>query len=436
MGRRPRVLLLAEAANPVLTSTALLGWRWYRALREVADVHLVSEARNRGDLDRADPDGDRTSIDNRLAQGASWRIGRLLRGGGLGWSTNTALATLAYPRFERRVIERFGADLAAGEFDLVHRVTPSSPTAGGPLPGFCRRLGVPLVIGPINGGVPWPKEFPDLRRREGELLHGFRRLRLRSGLLRTSYAAAGAVLCAALSVWRAVPAHLRDRCFHLPENLIDPAVFPPRSPPSRTGPMVVVCTARLVPYKGVDLLLDAAEPAIRAGELRLEVIGDGPQRQELERRTAGSGDAVVFHGWLPQDRLDAIYRRAHAFALPSLHEFGGGAVLEAMAASLVPVVVAYGGPAELVPEGTGLRVGMDRRDRLVAGLRAALERLIADDRFRVDLAGRAAGWAHRRHTMTARAHQLAACYRHLLGRGPRPPRYLIRAGGSNPAPNT
>ena len=51
--RRPRVLLVAESANPKLTSVALIGWSFSRALAKVADVHLASELRNRADIESA-----------------------------------------------------------------------------------------------------------------------------------------------------------------------------------------------------------------------------------------------------------------------------------------------------------------------------------------------------------------------------------------------
>ncbi|MEI8045251.1 MAG: glycosyltransferase family 1 protein, partial [Verrucomicrobiota bacterium] len=170
--RRTRVLLVAEAANPKLTSVALIGWSFSRALAKVADVHLAAEMRNRADIEAAGTGGmEFTPINNRRWQGMAWNVAKVLRGGtSLGWSTYSALATLAYPAFERRVWCQFGDRIARGEFDVVHRITPNAPVVPSLLATRCARAGVPFVLGPINGGVPWPREFAHLRRAEREWL--------------------------------------------------------------------------------------------------------------------------------------------------------------------------------------------------------------------------------------------------------------------------
>lgn len=417
-GARPRVLLVAEAANPDLYSVALIGWSFSRALAQVADVHLASELRNRDAILAAGTGGmPFTPIDNRRWQGRAWRVGKWLRGGdGLGWGTYSALAALAYPFFEREVWRVFEKRLRAGEFDVVHRVTPNSPMTSSLLAGRCARIGVPFVFGPINGGVPWPKEFRGLRRAEREWLSPFRgAARLLPGYRATRRHAA-AILVGARCAWNDMPRAYRDKCVYLPENAIDPARFPRRAPSAPQMPARAAFVGRLVPLKGVDMLLEAAAPLVHAGRLVLDIIGDGPERPRLQQQAEALGVAagVQFPGWVEHAQMAARLGQSSIFAFPSVREFGGGVVLEAMAQGLVPIVVDYGGPGELVPPGGGFALPMGPRADLVARLRASLEQLAGDPEGLRRMGAVAQDHVYRLFTWEAKARQTLEVYRWVM----------------------
>lgn len=190
-----RVLLIAEAANPEWVSVPLVGWSIFAAIRdEIAadggEAHLVPQARNRDALQRAGlrEGEDFTSIDTEVIARPVYRLSQLLRmGEGRGWTMVHAVNALAYPWCERKVWALFGPQIEVGHFDIVHRVTPLSPTIPSPISRRCRAAGMPFVRGPLNGGVPWPKGFDQARWREREWLSYFRGLNhLRPSVRRSS----------------------------------------------------------------------------------------------------------------------------------------------------------------------------------------------------------------------------------------------------------
>jgi glycosyltransferase involved in cell wall biosynthesis len=110
--------------------------------------------------------------------------------------------------------------------------------------------------------------------------------------------------------------------------------------------------------------LEAAATFLREGILELDILGDGPQKADLEAiaERMGVGARVRFRGWVPHTEVHAILRDCDFMALPSVREFGGGVVVEAMALGVAPIVADYAGPAELVDERTGIRIPFtDRR---------------------------------------------------------------------------
>jgi glycosyltransferase involved in cell wall biosynthesis len=416
--RKLRVLLIAEAANPKLTSVALIGWSFSRAMAKVADAHLAVELRNRDDLLAAGlQPGEFTAIDNRFWQGLSWNVAKVLRGGTtLGWSTYTGLSTLIYPFFERQVWKQFGSRLRRGEFDLVHRVTPLAPVAPSLLARRCAGIGVPFVFGPLNGGVPWPKEFTGLRKAEKEWMSYFRdAYKLMPGFHATRRHAS-AILIAARAALAEMPAQYHSKCVYLPENAIDEERFPRREPPAPRQPLSVAFIGRLVPYKGADMLIEAAAPLAREGKLALNIIGDGPELPKLKQMAAEQQIAgrVSFPGWVDHTQMADVLGQSQIFGFPSVHEFGGGVVLEAMALGLVPVVVNYGGPGELVPPGAGFALPMASRAEIVRSLRDCLARLAAaPDEVRA-MGRRAQDYVYRNFTWDAKARQVLEVYRWVL----------------------
>ena len=416
-----RALLIAEACNPTWTSVPLVGYNLARALAGRPDlkVTLVTHVRNRDGIATSDIGkfAEIAYIDNEFVARPIYNLARLIRGGEqLGWTIDTAMAWPSYVVFEHLLSGQFARRLRVGDFDLIHRITPLSPTAVSPMAPKTR---VPMIAGPLNGGLRWPKEFPELIRREREWLVPLRNAYKLLPYHRSTYRRLAAVITASRSTAAEIPAWFRGQRFHLPENGVDPARFPIAERwPEPVGRFRFVTVGRLVPYKGLSLTLEAIRrsPALRQCELT--VIGDGPDRPAHERFIADHGlqGCVTLRGQVPQSDLAAEMHRSQVFVFPSLREFGGGVILEAMACALPCLIVDYGGPGELVSEVTGVKLPMRPREELVESLRAAMEQMAADPAGCRRMGEAAATEVRREHTWDAKASHVMLIYQQVLSR--------------------
>lgn len=166
------------------------------------------------------------------------------------------------------------------------------------------------------------------------------------------------------------------------EGLVADAVVPNGVPPRPArapldGPPAVAFAGRLVPAKGLDVLLAAmARVRDEIPDARLLVAGDGPARADLERaaQQAGLGDAVTWLGHVGRDALEAALAPAWVHAVPSVWDEPFGIVAaEALMRGTAAVVSRSGGLAEIVEDGvTGRTVPPSDVAALAAALRDTL----------------------------------------------------------------
>ena len=412
-----RVLLVAEAANPEWASVPLVGWSHARALADTVDVHLVTQVRNREAILRAGwrEGKEFTAIDSERVGRPLWRIGGLLPGN---WTTRMAVSTLAYYYFERLIWREFGPRIIKGEFDIVHRLTPLSPTIPSTLASRCQEAGTPFVLGPLNGGAPWPKGFDKVRRREREWLSYVRDAYKLLPAFHSTRRCSSAIIVGFGFTWDQMPEAYMDKCVYIPENAIDPARFTLTVNRPVELPLRVVFVGRLVPYKGADMLMEAAAPLVQAGKIVLDIVGDGPEMPPLKAlaKKLDLTGGVKLDGWVEHSKLQERLIQSDILGFPSIREFGGAVVLEAMALGLVPVVVDYAGPSELVTKDTGYLVPIGRREQIVERLRNVLTELTESGERIRPMGVEARERVMSAFTWRAKARQVSEVYDWVLGK--------------------
>ena len=166
-----------------------------------------------------------------------------------------------------------------------------------------------------------------------------------------------------------------DRVVSVP-NGTDPRFSPGGS---RTEHPSIVAVARLAPVKRFGLLLDAVTTAReRVPDLRLTIVGDGPDGAELRRRVSdlGADSWVDFAGRVDHEHLVDLYRRSWIVASASLAEGWGLSLTEAAGCRTPAVATDIRGHRSSVVDGvTGLLADPD-------DLGAAIARVLTDHELR------------------------------------------------------
>ena len=178
---------------------------------------------------------------------------------------------------------------------------------------------------------------------------------------------------------------------HVVPNGIDQA--PPIRAPRDPDPTIAV-VSRLVPHKRVDLLLGQLVPVAAAvPRLRVDIVGDGPERARLQGLAAelGLSEVVTFHGFQPDTARDRLLERAWLTTSTSDAEGWGLSIMEAAAHGVPAVALDVPGVRDSVVPG---RTGWLVPDAAAYGdaLVDALHQLADDARTR-ELTGACQAWA-------------------------------------------
>ena len=393
--KRLKVLLLADVCNPDWPSLPIVGYKYAKAISNYADVTVATQIRNRPNIER---DGLGKAkvvyLDTERIAKPFYQLAAFLRGGSSkGWTIQMAMDYPTYLAFEWKAQQYFQQDLKNGAFDLVHRITPMSPT----LPSYmASRCPTPFLLGPLNGNLPWPKAFTAELKREKEWLTHLRNAYKFLPFYRSTYYQTNGILAAFDHTIADLPLSLRPKTINFPEVGIDPEVFslPKREPREK---LTILYAGRLVPYKLPEVVVRAFAMSPLLRQHRLVMVGDGPERPRLEQiiREEGLEDCVELLGQKPQPVVGELMRQAEIFAFPSIRELGAGVVVEAMACGMACVVVDYGGPATLIDQDRGIKVSMGTFDHLVKQYVEQLEMLTANPAQTLEL-----GMAAHHHAMT------------------------------------
>lgn len=371
-----RICIVAEHASKRFGGEAFLPVHYFCLLRSRGvETWLVVHSRTQSELEELFPE----ELDRILFIPDLWvhklvfNLSRLLPRR-LSEATFGLLNQLITQFCQRSIVRKL---IRTHRIDVIHQPIPVGPR----FPSMFFGLGVPCVVGPLNGGMEYPPFFRNSESRLSQTALAF--TRLFSDLANTLLPGkknADVVLVANERTRRALPSGVRGRVIELVENGIDMDVWRASSGDTENPVPRFVFFGRLVDWKAVDILIRSLE---RVPTAELEVIGDGPMLETWKSlaRDLGVNDRVHFSGWLPQQECAAHLRAAIALVLPSLYECGGAVVLEAMAMGKPVIATRWGGPADYLDATCGILVEPESYSSLVTGFAEAMQKLICSPRL-------------------------------------------------------
>lgn len=155
--------------------------------------------------------------------------------------------------------------------------------------------------------------------------------------------------------------------------------------------ILLVYAGRLGPEKNIAFLMRAFLGVAQAFDnVRLLLVGDGPERENLEemaKRAEPAGARVIFAGFVPYPEVASYLAAADAFITASVTEVHPLSIIEAMAAGLPVLGIRSPGVGDIIEHG---KTGWLVQDQDIASFTAMLARLISNTEERQKLGRRAA----------------------------------------------
>lgn len=407
--RRARILQVAYACSPWKGSEPGVGWNRAVEAAKYSDVWVVCEGNEfrQQVFDYLDQEGDVEGLNFVFVP--KTRFEQCL-------SRIPGLYYVAYNRWHARVFRAAKQLHEEIEFDLAHQVN----LCGYREPGYLSQLGIPFVWGPVGGTQSFPWRFLPVAGWRGGLQEALRNItnsiQLRiSRRVKTSARQAALLLAANTTIQRHIEHVIGRKADVMFENGIRHVASTHRT--RDTGqPLRLLWAGEFRGFKALPILLEAMSYLPPDFDVKLQVLGDGPERLRWRRlaEKLGVNHRIEWLGWVSHREAIEHNKATDVFVFNSLRETGGTVVLEAMSNGVPVIVPDHQGVADMVTPRCGIKIPVTTRGEMVQAYRGAIMNLAANSRLYSSLSAgaleRASEYAWPRFGERVRDY-----YRHVLG---------------------
>lgn len=378
----PRIVIVADNASLQMGGEASRPYFCFKLMRARGnEVWLVCHARVRDELRELFSEEDFARIHflgNSYWQRGLWFVAKWLPSN-VRESVFGQLINNNTKRRAKRVVRKLIAKL---NLQAIYEPYPNAPMSV----SYMYDLGVPVIIGPMSGGIELPKAFRSLNSLASRsIVSAVRAFAAISHRFVPGKLQADALIVANKRTELELPKGCRGKIYSVIESGVDHSTWQSSNRIAQHDDVIrFASSGRFVTWKGFQYLLEAFATAASHANVKLEIIGDGDMRTILESKAIALGlqDRVRFHGWLTRAESAQVIANCDAYVQPSLYEAGGTAILEAMALGLPIIATDWGGPSEIVNDSCGILVEPSSREHFVSGLGKAMLKLTQDDAAR------------------------------------------------------
>jgi glycosyltransferase involved in cell wall biosynthesis len=371
-----KILIVCEHASDTYGGEAILPLNYFRCLAKTEhQVYLITHARVAASLSQCGdiqqdhvfyvPDTMAHKFLNKLSKKLPQRLSVISVG---------FLIHLLTQFYQWKLVRKI---IKEKQIDIVHEPAPVSAT----LPSAMFALGLPVIIGPMNGGMTFPPAFQYMAGWSERILYKIiRAISSIYNLIIPGKFLATMLLVANDRTRKALPKLRLGKVITLVENGVFSCLNTPKAI-AQLPVIHVLYVGRLIDLKMIDVAIEAVAKC--ADNIKLTILGDGPLRRELEHYVQINGsNKVEMLGAVPHAKINQYYDNADIFVLPSVRECGGAVVLEAMSRGIPVIAVNWGGPADYVTADTGFLIEPKSREYIVGKFAEAISLLASRPELR------------------------------------------------------
>ena len=373
-----KIVIVAANASSSFGGEAFLPLKYFQILlRRGYEVKLIAHERNRSDLEDYFKDSTESIyfINDTSIHRITWRLSNLFPSVICTIFFSPALHILN-EIIQRRIIKQLIRD---DKVDIIHQPIPVSPKTPSSLFGF----NVPVIIGPMNGGMTYPPGYEGYERAlSRNIIRIARNFAFLVNRLIPGKIKAATLIVANDRTEAALPLKNHPNIIKLVENGVDLDIWSrsvKNSLRKSHETFKLVFIGRLIPLKAVDITLKALSIARAEGApVIFDIIGEGEDRARLLElvKSLNLSKEVRFHGFLAQKKCASILQKADALILNSLRECGGAVVLEAMSLRLPVIASDWGGPSDYLDNSCGFLVPPVPSETFASRLAKAILKLV------------------------------------------------------------